>query len=127
MSDTFTSQAQASSVDPFAAAPGKQTSEYAATVIAQFVSTLVAMVALFSPGFTIDSTTQAVIVSFAGSTIAVSQMVYAWNRSRVKIAAAQAAGNVQTQPNVIVEKAESVINAQAANGVGPLQPGAGAE
>lgn len=124
---TFTSAAQAEAADPFAAAPGSQTSEFKTTVLAQFVSSVIAIVALFSPGFDIDSTTQAVIVGFAGSTLTLSQMMYAWSRSRVKVASAEATAAVATAPSAITN-VEQVQNLTAtANATGALQPNGGAE
>lgn len=102
------------SMDQFTNAPGKKTSEYSATVFAQFVAALVALVAMFSPGFDIDSTTQTLIVTFASSAVALSTMVYTWSRTKVKQAAAQTG----VIPPVIVEKAETVTSGALGDQIG---------
>ncbi len=94
-------------MDNFTNAPGKKTSEYAATVFTQFLSATIGLIALFSPGFTIDSSTQGFVVSFATSGFALSGMVYAWSRGKVK----QNVALASVAPSMVVEKAETVVTA----------------
>lgn len=82
--------------NPIDVTPGKQTSEFSNTRLAQIVSAVVLLIGLIHPGFKVPAEVQAALVVVLGAAIPLLSGWYAKQRKDVKVGVARANATIMS-------------------------------